>query len=65
MFGMVRAPVETVLATEDPEIVPKKAEETTETFAGPPVYFPARIVALSMNSLPSPVLWAITPNNTK
>ena len=32
---MVSAPVETVFATEDPEIVPKKAEETTDTLAGP------------------------------
>ena len=50
MLGMVSAPVDTVFATDEPEIVPKKADETTETFAGPPVYFPARIVALSMNN---------------
>ena len=37
MFGIVSAPVETVLATEEPEIVPKKAEDTTGTLAGPPV----------------------------
>ena len=37
MFGMVKEPVETVLAIEEPETVPKKAEDTTETLAGPPV----------------------------
>jgi len=31
MFGIVKAPVDTVLATEEPEIVPKNAEDTTET----------------------------------
>ena len=34
--GMVRAPVVTVLAIEEPEIEPRSAEESTETFAGPP-----------------------------
>ena len=33
MFGMVSAPVETVLATEEPEIVLKNDKATTETLA--------------------------------
>ena len=37
MFGIVKEPVETVFAIEDPEIVPKKAEDTTLTLARPPV----------------------------
>ena len=37
MFGMVRDPVDTVLAMDEPEMVPKKAEETTLTLASPPV----------------------------
>ena len=37
MFGIVSAPVDTVLATDEPEMVPKNADETTDTFAGPPV----------------------------
>ena len=37
MFGIVSEPVETVFAIDDPEIVPKNAEETTLTFASPPV----------------------------
>ena len=34
--GMVNVPVVTVLATEEPEMVPKNPEEMTATFAGPP-----------------------------
>ena len=37
MFGIVKDPVETVLAIDDPEIVPKKADDTTLTLARPPV----------------------------
>ena len=37
MLGMVSEPVETTLAMDDPEMVPKKAEETTLTLASPPV----------------------------
>jgi hypothetical protein len=37
MFGIVKEPVETVFAIEEPEIVPKKAEDTTLTLARPPV----------------------------
>ena len=36
IMGMVKTPSVTVLATEKPEIVPSRAEETTETFAEPP-----------------------------
>ena len=34
--GIVIAPSTTTFATALPETVPKSAEETTETFAGPP-----------------------------
>lgn len=50
MAGMVKVPVVTVLAIEDPEIVPIKAEEKMATFAGPPLYRPATAVAKSMNN---------------
>ena len=36
IIGMVNTPSVTVLATDEPEMVPNKAEDTTETFAGPP-----------------------------
>ena len=65
MLGIVSDPVDTVLAIEDPEIVPKKAEETTDTLAGPPVYRPANIMALSTKNCPRPIRCATTPNSTK
>ncbi len=37
MFGMVSEPVDTVLAIDEPEMVPKKADDTTLTLARPPV----------------------------
>ena len=37
ILGIVKEPVDTVLAIEDPEIVPKKADDTTLTLARPPV----------------------------
>ncbi len=37
MFGMVSDPVDTVLAMDDPDMVPKNADETTLTLASPPV----------------------------
>lgn len=50
IIGIVNEPVVAVLAIGEPEIIPKKPEETTETLAGPPEYFPARIVARSKSS---------------
>ena len=63
--GIVKAPVVTVLAMGEPEIMPKKPEETTETFADPPDARPAIMVARSMNSCPSPLIWARMPKRTK
>ena len=63
--GMVSEPVVTVLAIEEPEIEPSRAEESTDTFAGPPEKRPASAEARSMNSLPSPMRVASTPNSTK
>ena len=65
MFGIVNEPVDTVLAMEDPEIVPKNADDTTLTFANPPVYRPAITVAISTKNWPRPIRCANTPNNTK
>ena len=65
MFGMVSVPVDTALATEEPEIMPNMAEEATQTLAGPPVKRPARIVERSTNSWPSPMRCATVPNSTK
>ena len=65
MAGMVSAPVVTVLAIEEPEIMPSSAEATTATLAGPPAKRPATIEARSMNSWPRPIRVASTPNRTK
>ena len=39
--GMVMTPVEAVLATAEPEIVPVRPEAMTATMPGPPVMRPA------------------------
>jgi hypothetical protein len=62
---MVSDPVVTVLAMEDPLIEPNMAEASTATFAGPPGYRPAMMLARSMKNWPRPILVAITPNSTK
>ncbi len=63
--GMVSEPVVTVLAMEEPEIVPKSDDESTETLAGPPESLPATTCARSMKNWPRPIFCAITPNSTK
>ena len=50
MLGIVSEPVDTVLAIDEPEMVPKNADETTLTLAGPPVYLPATTMALSIKN---------------
>ena len=41
IIGMVSEPTVTVLAIDDPEIMPKRPEAKIETFAGPPEKRPA------------------------
>ena len=60
--GIVKEPVVTVLAIDEPEIVPINADEKIATFAGPPENFPAINIAKSINNLPNPTLVAKTPN---
>ena len=43
--GSVNEPVDATFAEAEPEIEPKRAEESTETFAAPPFSFPAVAVA--------------------
>ena len=54
-MGIVKEPVPTTLATELPETVPMSPDESTATFAGPPLAQPAMLFARSMKNLPSPV----------
>ena len=66
MFGMVREPVETVLATEDPEMVPKKGRRDHRDLgrtAGVLAGQDRRVV--DEEGLPRPVRWAMTPKSTK
>ncbi len=54
MAGMVKEPVAKTLATDDPEIVPNMAEETTSTLAGPPACRPATFMPRLWKSMPTP-----------
>ena len=54
-MGMVSDPVPTTLATELPDTVPIRPEDSTATFAGPPLAQPAMELARSIKNLPSPV----------
>ena len=55
IMGMVKAPVATVLATDDPEMEPNRAEVTVAILAGPPRQRPVRAVASSMKNWPAPL----------
>ena len=54
MRGMVKTPVETTLATAEPEIDPINDEPMIAALAVPPVARPAARIARSMKSCPPP-----------
>ena len=54
-MGMVTEPEPTVLATEEPEAMPSRAEATTATLAGPPAKRPTATLARSMNRSAAPL----------
>ena len=62
--GMVSEPTVTVLAIDEPEIMPNSADPKIETLAGPPEKRPVSAVARSMKKRPSPTRVASTPNST-
>ena len=64
MSGMVKVPVVTTLATDDPETRPVKPLATTADFAGPPLYLPKPAKARSIKNLPAPALSSIAPSRT-
>ena len=64
-MGMVTEPVVTVFPTEDPDTIPQRAEEITDTFAGPPAKRPAIEFANSMKNLVKIAKSNITYNITK
>ncbi len=45
IIGMVKVPVVTTLAIDEPEIIPVNAEDTTAALAGPPRMWPSRLNA--------------------
>ncbi len=60
--GMVTTPVEAVLATAEPEIVPISPEAITATRPGPPTIFPATARAKSITKSPAPDRSKKAPN---
>ena len=65
MIGIVKVPVVTVLAMEDPDIKPVKPDPRIAAFAGPPLIFPTIAKAKSKKYLPPPAVSSSAPNNTK
>ena len=65
IMGMVTEPVVTVLPTEEPETIPQRALEITETFAGPPVAEPARALAHWIKNSEIPVASRKAPKMMK
>ena len=64
-MGMVKEPDPTTFATDEPEIVPCRAEEITATLAGPPDAQPAMALAISIKNFPSPVFSRYAPKRIK
>ena len=65
IIGIVTEPVVTVLPTEDPETIPQRALEITETFAGPPVAEPAKALAHWIKNSEIPVASKNAPKMMK
>ena len=56
MIGIVKVPVVTVLAIEDPEIIPVIPDPKIAALAGPPLIFPTIANAKSKKYLPPPAV---------
>src|SRR3546814_16176947 len=65
MSGMVKEPVVTTLATEEPEIEPHSAEVRTAILAGPPRQRTAKAVPRFMNTSPAPERYRKATKNMK
>src|SRR3546814_6729473 len=61
---MVKVPVVTTLAIDEPEIMPVRPEATTPALAGPPRYLPSREKATWMKKPPAPAFSSRVPNST-
>jgi hypothetical protein len=63
MAGSVMAPVDATLAEAEPEIDPKKADDSTETLAAPPRRWPAAAVATFMKPCPASPAFSTAPKD--
>ena len=64
IIGIVKVPVVTVFAIEDPEISPVIPEPSIAALAGPPLIFPTIANAKSKKYFPPPAVSSKAPNNT-
>ena len=64
IIGIVKVPVVTVFAIEDPEINPVIPEPNIAAFAGPPLIFPTIAKARSKKYFPPPAVSSKAPNKT-
>ena len=64
IIGIVKVPVVTVLAIEDPEIIPVMPDPSIAALAGPPRIFPTIAKAKSKKYFPPPAVSSRAPNNT-
>ncbi len=65
MSGMVKAPVVTTLAIADPLTIPRRQEEKTATFAGPPLVCPTMLIARSEKKEMIPACSRYAPSRMK
>ena len=65
IIGIVKVPVVTVFATEDPEINPVNPEAKIAALAGPPLILPTNAKAKFRKYFPPPAASRVAPNKTK
>ena len=63
--GSVNEPVDATFAEAEPEMEPKRADESTETFAAPPFSFPAVAVAKFLKPWPASPACKTAPKDRK
>ena len=65
IMGMVKLPVDTVLAMALPEMEPKRPLAITDTLAGPPIRWPTAASGKSMKKRCAPLASRNAPKMTK
>ena len=64
IIGIVKVPVVTVFATEEPDIIPVMPDPKIAALAGPPLIFPTIAKAKSKKYFPPPAVSKSAPNKT-